>query len=58
MGIGVRPDHIGDLNMVAADLLSHVGEDAEAGDYLEFFSAADSDIDSIKLNSTSKARIV
>ncbi|MNS26042.1 hypothetical protein D3C72_579530 [compost metagenome] len=37
VGIRVRADHVGDLDMILANLPGHVGKDAEAGDHLKFF---------------------
>lgn len=36
MGIGVRADHVADLDMLATDLVGDVIENTEAGDHLEF----------------------
>ncbi len=36
MGVGVRADHVADLDMLATDLVGDVIENTEAGDYLEF----------------------
>ncbi|MNM93727.1 hypothetical protein D3C81_1061090 [compost metagenome] len=37
VSVSVRSNHVGDLDMFAADLMDHVGEDAEAGDHGQFF---------------------
>ncbi|MGC2434642.1 MAG: hypothetical protein WA433_12755 [Desulfobaccales bacterium] len=39
MGVAVGAGEGGYLNPIAADVLEHIPEDAEAGDCVEFFSA-------------------